>query len=86
MSGPGDQIAGVTSGRLVVRDQGFTLVRYGVVPGVEVSGKLRVAGSGLPLKFQGTVTVSGVSAANGVLGLTANKLGGALGGKIVRGS
>jgi hypothetical protein len=31
------------------------------------------------------VTVGGSSAANGVLGVKANKLGGTLGGKIVRG-
>jgi pimeloyl-ACP methyl ester carboxylesterase len=84
-SSPGEQIAGVYAGRLSASDRGFTLVRYSVAPGVEVSGKLRIGASGLPLKFQGTVTVAGRAAAAGVLGVSANKLAGTLAGRIVRG-
>jgi len=83
MIAPGQSIAGVSSGKLTAAGRGFTLTRYGVVPGIELSGKLRISGSGLPIKLEGTLTVSGSAAANGVLGVKANSLAGTLGGKIV---
>ena len=86
MSSPGDRIAGVYSGKLVSTLRGLTLTRYGSTPGVELTGKLRIGGSGLPLKFEGFVTVGGRSAASGLLGITANKVGGTLDGTIVGGS
>ena len=85
MTSPGQQIAGVSSGKLVATERGFTLVHYGVTPGVELSGKVRIGGTGLPLKFQGTVTVGGAAAATGLLGISANKVGGTLDGAIVGG-
>ena len=83
MTAPGQQIAGVSGGKLIASERGFTLARYSVTPGVEVSGKVRIGGTGLPLKFQGIVTVGGTAAATGLLGITANKVGGTLDGIIV---
>lgn len=81
----GDVIAGLARGRLVAAERSFTLVRYSVTPGVELSGKLRVVGSGLPLRFSGAITVGGATAATGVLGVTANRVAGTLDGRLVRG-
>jgi hypothetical protein len=50
---------------------------------VTLTGKLRLTSTNLPLKFQGTVTVSGASAANGILGLNGTSLRGTLGGRLV---
>jgi len=83
MSGPGDQIPGVYSGKLVAGDQKLTLVRYSVTPGIELSGTLRVKGSNLPLRFDGAVRVSGKSAATGLLGIASNKVAGTLNGVVV---
>jgi hypothetical protein len=85
LTGPGQRVAGVSSGRLIASDRGFTLVRYSVTPGVELSGKLRLSGTGIPFRFQGTVSVGGASAATGVLGVTAKKVAGTLDGRIVGG-
>jgi pimeloyl-ACP methyl ester carboxylesterase len=85
MIAPGQQVAGVSGGKLVASEQGFTLARYSVTPGVELSGKIRIGGTGLPLKFQGTVTLTGAAAATGLLGISANKVGGTLDGRIVGG-
>ena len=52
-SNPGSRIAGVSGGKLTASAQGFTLVRYSVTPGVELSGKLRIGNSGLPAQFSG---------------------------------
>jgi pimeloyl-ACP methyl ester carboxylesterase len=83
MAAPGQKIAGVSGGKLIAAERRFTLTRYSVTPGFELSGKIRVGGTGLPLKFQGAVTVSGAAAATGLLGISANKVGGTLGGAIV---
>ena len=83
MASPGDQIAGLFSGKLVAAERGFTLVRYSATPGIELSGKLRLGESGLPLKFEGAVRVAGRSAASGLLGVTANKVAGTLDGAVV---
>lgn len=83
MSSTGDRIAGVYSGKLVSSQRGFTLARYSVTAGVELTGKLRVSGSGSPVKFEGAVTVGGRSAASGLLGISANKVAGTLGGAVV---
>jgi len=86
MTSRGDQIAGLYSGKLVAAERGFTLVRYSVTPGIELSGKLRLGRSGTPLEFEGAVRVGGRSAASGLLGVTANKVAGTLGGTVVGGS
>jgi pimeloyl-ACP methyl ester carboxylesterase len=64
----------------------FELTRYSVVPGVEVSGILKIFPSGLPLQFQGNLVVTGDKAAKGKLTLRASSLSGTLGGKAVSGT
>jgi hypothetical protein len=85
MTASGDRVAGVFGGRLQASDRGFTLVNYSVSPGVRLSGSIRVTGTGLPLQFEGVVTVDGPGAANGILGVSPTKLGGTLDGTIVTG-
>ena len=64
-SGPG-AIAGLYGGSLVASSEGtFRLVRYSISPGVEVSGRLRLAAFGPPLRFDGVVTVGGTAARMG---------------------
>ncbi len=77
-------VPGLYSGRLVATaPRTFTLVRYSVMPGVELSGKVRFVKFGPPLQFDGTVTVGGAGAAHGLLGLSGDKVGGTLDGQIV---
>jgi pimeloyl-ACP methyl ester carboxylesterase len=76
-------IPGAYGGRLAAGQREFTLTRYAAAPGVTLTGKLRLTSTNLPLKFQGTVTVGGTSAANGILGLNGASLRGTLGGRIV---
>src|SRR5262249_31016162 len=83
MTPSGASVAGLFGGRVQASDRGFTLVNYSVSPGVRFNGKIRLSGAGLPLKFEGVVTVSGPSAANGILGITPTKVGGTLDGTIV---
>ena len=83
MTASGDRTPGVFGGRLLAFDRGFTLANYSVSPGVQLNGKIRITGTGLPLKFEGVVTVGGASAANGILGVSPGKIGGALDGTIV---
>jgi hypothetical protein len=85
-SGQGEQIAGVYGGKVVASQNGFTLVRYSTTRGVEVSGKIRISGAGLPLRFDGAVTVGGGTAASGLLGLAKGRLAGTLDGRIVSGA
>ena len=51
-----------------------------IAPGVELTGRLDAAGSGFPLLFKGTLTVSGKSAAHGKLTVKRGVLAGTLGG------
>jgi pimeloyl-ACP methyl ester carboxylesterase len=76
-------IPGVYGGRLASGQREFTLARYTAAPGVTLTGKLRLTSTNLPFKFQGSVTVSGASAANGILGLNGSSLRGTLGGRLV---
>jgi pimeloyl-ACP methyl ester carboxylesterase len=76
-------VAGIFGGKLVSSPRGFTLVRYSIARGVALSGKLRLPKLGVPLVFEGTVTVGGAAASTGVLGLSGNSLRGTLGGRIV---
>jgi pimeloyl-ACP methyl ester carboxylesterase len=79
-------IPGLYGGTLVQGANGsFTLKRYAVAPGVEVSGKLSVAPAGLPLAFTGSVTVGGVAAAPGTLTVAPKTITGTLGGRRVSG-
>jgi hypothetical protein len=74
---------GVYGGKLTSAQRQLTLTRYSVAPGVTLTGKLRLTSTNLPLRFQGTVTVAGASAANGILGLNGTSLRGTLGGRLV---
>lgn len=76
-------VAGIYSGKLVPGPRGFTLTRYAIARGVELSGTLRLVGTDPPLTFQGTVKVSGASASIGILGLSGSSLKGTLGGRLV---
>jgi pimeloyl-ACP methyl ester carboxylesterase len=77
------QVAGIHAGKLVPGRRGFTLTRYAIAPGVELTGSFRVLGTNLPLSFEGTVRVGGAAAAHGILGLSGNSLKGTLGGRLV---
>jgi hypothetical protein len=77
------QLAGVYAGKLVPGPRGFTLVRYAIAPGVELSGTIKLTKTQLPLVFTGTVKVGGASAAGGILGLSETSLRGTLGGRLV---
>lgn len=75
---------GLYAGKLVAGPTGFTLARYSLSRGIELSGKLRIARSSrLPLAFEGTITVSGAGAAHGILGLVGTSLRGTLDGRLV---
>jgi hypothetical protein len=76
-------VAGIYGGRLVPSSRGFTLVRYSIAPGVELSGAITLTKTQLPLVFEGTVKVGGIAAAAGLLGLTEKSLRGTLGGRLV---
>jgi pimeloyl-ACP methyl ester carboxylesterase len=74
----------------VIRTSGttFTLRRYALVPGVQVSGTLRLfrpdRGSPLPARFVGSVRVTGTKAMHGRLSVGPKTLNGRLGGRQVR--
>jgi pimeloyl-ACP methyl ester carboxylesterase len=81
-------IAGPYGG--VIRSSGltFSLSRYSVVPGVQVSGSLRLyrpsRGLPLPARFVGSVRVGGAKAAHGRLAVGRAALSGRLAGRRVR--
>jgi pimeloyl-ACP methyl ester carboxylesterase len=76
-------VPGLYGGKLSAVQREATLSRYSIAPGVALSGKLRIVNTSLPLRFQGTLTVNGRSAANGLLGLNGTSLRGTLGGRLV---
>ena len=78
--GSGAPVAGLISGKLTPGQLAFRLDRYAIAPGVELTGRLDAVGSGFPLLFKGTVTVSGAKAAHGTLTLKKDVLTGTLGG------
>jgi pimeloyl-ACP methyl ester carboxylesterase len=77
--------AGLYGGRIAANSLGFTLARYSTVRGVLLSGRLGVAGTGLPVGARGTVRVSGPAAVAGTLRLRGHAVTGALGGVRVSG-
>ena len=83
LSGSSAAVPGLAGGNLRGAPSGFTLTRYSLQAGVTVSGALRIPKGGLPLSFQGTVTVGGRLAATGILGLKGTSLKGTLGGRAV---
>ena len=76
-------VPGIWAGKLTPSGREFTLTRYAIARGVELSGKIKLTNSSLPLRFQGTLTVAGTAASAGLLGLNGTSLRGTLGGKIV---
>jgi pimeloyl-ACP methyl ester carboxylesterase len=76
-------IAGIFSGKLTPAGRGFTLTRYSIARGVELSGTFKLTSTDLPIGFQGTVRVGGAAAAAGILGLNGTSIKGTLGGRVV---
>jgi pimeloyl-ACP methyl ester carboxylesterase len=77
-------VPGVASGKLVPADSSAKLVGYGIVPGVTLSGTLKLGErKGVTLTFEGQITVGGRSAARGTLQVLASGVQGTLGGKSV---
>src|SRR5207302_8804536 len=71
-------LAGPFGGRIAVSGLSFSLTRYSVVPGLEVTGRLDLdrpaSGSVFPLRFVGSVKVGGAKAAPGSLHVGRSKL------------
>ena len=78
--GSGGPVGGLLAGRLTPGMLSLRLDRYAIAPGVELSGRLDAAGSGFPLSFKGTLTVSGTKSAHGKLTLKKDVVAGTLGG------
>jgi pimeloyl-ACP methyl ester carboxylesterase len=79
-------VPGLYSGKMVATSpRTFSLVRYSIAPGVELSGKIRYIKFGPPLQFDGVVTVSGANGAHGLLGVNGDKVAGTLDGQLVGG-
>jgi pimeloyl-ACP methyl ester carboxylesterase len=76
-------VPGIYGGRIVPSARAFTLTRYSITRGVTLTGRIRLTKTGLPLTFEGTVTVGGPAASPGILGLKGNSLRGTLGGRAV---
>jgi pimeloyl-ACP methyl ester carboxylesterase len=74
---------GLYAGRVVATSSGFRMTGYSLVPGVVVNGKLAFIPGKLPLRFVGTVRVSGPKAVAGTLKVTSTRLTGTLGGRKV---
>jgi hypothetical protein len=83
-------IAGLYGGSIRISGTTFTLKRYSLVPGVQVSGSLHLyrpdRGAILPARFVGSLRVLGAKAAHGQLSVRPKVLSGMLGGLRVRGS
>jgi hypothetical protein len=79
------ELAGLAGGTLTTSksDNAFTLARYSLVPGIEVSGTLKASLTGLPLRIQGSIKVSGPAAAAGVVRVDGESISGTLSGRAV---
>jgi pimeloyl-ACP methyl ester carboxylesterase len=81
-------IAGPYGGVLRASGVTFSLSRYSLVPGVQVSGSFRLfrpaSGLPLPVRFVGSVRVTGAKAAHGSLTVGRSALTGRLNGRRVR--
>ena len=78
--GTGGPVGGLFAGKMTPGLNAFRLDRYAIAPGVELTGRLDAAGSGFPLSFKGTLTVSGNKAAPGKVTMKKDILAGTLGG------
>jgi pimeloyl-ACP methyl ester carboxylesterase len=74
---------GLYGGRVVATSSGFSMTGYSLVPGVVLNGRLAFIPGRLPLRFVGTVRVSGPKAVAGTLKVTAARLTGKLGARKV---
>ena len=87
LSGSQTPVPGIYAGRLAFNSaSSFRLVDYTVARGVSVSGTVKLAKLGVPLQFQGLLTISGSGGAHGILGLNGKTLRGTLGGVLARAS
>lgn len=80
----GASAEGLYGGRLVAsRDDSFELTRYSIVPGVQLSGTVSIAGGEpyFPLRFRATIRVGGASAAPGFVFIQPGSVFGSLGTK-----
>jgi pimeloyl-ACP methyl ester carboxylesterase len=76
--------SGVYGGKLSLgQSLAFKLARYSDTPGVALTGTVTAVPGGLPLRFAGTVRVTGASASAGTLQIKGNRLVGTLGGRKV---
>jgi pimeloyl-ACP methyl ester carboxylesterase len=87
---PPSVLAGPYGGRLRIAGVSFSLAGYSAVPGLRLSGSLRLfrnssGGVTFPLRFTGSVSVGGAKAAHGRLKVGRSALTGRLGGRGVRG-
>jgi pimeloyl-ACP methyl ester carboxylesterase len=84
LTGSQTPVPGIYAGRMAFNSaNSFRLVGYAAARGVSVSGTVKIAKPGVPLQFEGLLTVSGPGAAHGILGLSSKSLRGTLGGKLV---
>ncbi len=78
-SGRQARVPGLFSGALLPAGVGFTLQRYGITPGVTLTGEVLIGEVGPPLAFVGLLRVGGKLAAPGQLRLEGASLRGKLG-------
>ncbi len=79
--------AGLYGGSLVPTRTGlgFRLVGYSIATGIQVGGRLTAPAGDFPLRFSGTVKVSGRNAAHGTLHISGKSVSGVLGGRRIAG-
>ena len=80
LGGESGTVAGLYGGRLTPTGAAFRLVRYSIIPGVELTGTLSLDRSGdvVPIRFLGPVTVSGSKAVAGKLVIGQSRVRGTL--------
>ena len=69
-------VPGLRGGRLVVEAGTFELVRYSLVPGVRLSGRVAVREAGPPLTFAGHLAIGGPGATPGTAVVSGSRLRG----------
>jgi hypothetical protein len=79
LSGRKARLAGIHGGTLSGTGTAFTLDRYSIATGVQVSGRIRVTGLLPPLRLSGSLQVRGTMAARGTLSVRRDGVRGRLG-------
>jgi pimeloyl-ACP methyl ester carboxylesterase len=79
LSGRKARLAGIHGGTLSGTGTAFTLDRYSIATGVQVSGRIRVTGLLPPLRLSGSLQVRGTMAARGTLSVRRDVVRGRLG-------